>query len=456
MRFSDLVQMSISNLLKRKIRTLLTVLGVVIGTTSIVVMLSLGIGLKQGMLDQIQEYASLTRVEVNAKSNYDENNKKINPEDIYLTDDVVQRISELEHVVSVSPQLSISVLLKDGKYVCYTTLVGLTQKGLEEKKFEFATGEIPTSQTELSFVLGNGLPTDFYVERTGRYPYMEDGIIPVNLAEDRLSVIYNLDAYYEYESNKNSVSQDSLKGTAKKPKNYPVRVSGILVGEVEDWSWDSSRVYCDMDALIKQLKKEFKGKTIPGQPTTKAGKPYKKIFYSQLDVEVDDMKNVAAVTRQITDMGYEAYNNAEWIQSEMEQMNMIQAVLGAIGAVSFLVAAIGIANTMMMSIYERTKEIGIMKVLGCDLYNIQGMFLLEAGLIGMIGGIVGMLVSYVLSFVVNHLSLGGSFGVDTISVIPLWLPLPAVVFAMLMGMLAGFPPSLRAMKLSPLMAMQSQ
>ena len=111
---------------------------------------------------------------------------------------------------------------------------------------------------------------------------------------------------------------------------------------------------------------------------------------------------------------------------------------------------------MMMSIYERTKEIGIMKVLGCDLYNIQGMFLLEAGLIGMIGGIVGMLVSYVLSFVVNQLSLGGSFGVDTISVIPLWLPLPAVVFAMLMGMLAGFPPSLRAMKLSPLMAMQSQ
>ena len=77
MRFSDLVQMSISNLLKRKIRTLLTVLGVVIGTTSIVVMLSLGIGLKQGMLDQIQEYASLTRVEVNAKSNYDENNKKL-------------------------------------------------------------------------------------------------------------------------------------------------------------------------------------------------------------------------------------------------------------------------------------------------------------------------------------------------------------------------------------------
>lgn len=66
-------------------------------------------------------------------------------------------------------------------------------------------------------------------------------------------------------------------------------------------------------------------------------------------------------------MGYNASTNAEYMESAKKQMGMIQAVLGGIGAVSLLVAAIGIANTMMMSIYERTKEIGIIKVLGCSL-----------------------------------------------------------------------------------------
>ena len=69
----------------------------------------------------------------------------------------------------------------------------------------------------------------------------------------------------------------------------------------------------------------------------------------------------------------------EWLEQSKQQSNMIQAALGGIGAVSSLVAAIGIANTMMMSIYERTKEIGVLKVLGCSLATIRNMFLIEAG-----------------------------------------------------------------------------
>ena len=81
---------------------------------------------------------------------------------------------------------------------------------------------------------------------------------------------------------------------------------------------------------------------------------------------------------------------------------MVQAVLGGIGAVSLFVAAIGIANTMMMSIYERTKEIGVMKVLGCDMGNIRSMFLIESGFIGFMGGVLGALLSYGVSIIVNR------------------------------------------------------
>ena len=84
-------------------------------------------------------------------------------------------------------------------------------------------------------------------------------------------------------------------------------------------------------------------------------------------------------------------------------LGMVQAVLGGIGAVSLLVAAIGIANTMMMAIYERTKEIGVMKVIGCSLKNIRQLFLLEAAFIGFIGGIAGNVLSLIISTVINVL-----------------------------------------------------
>ena len=165
---------------------------------------------------------------------------------------------------------------------------------------------------------------------------------------------------------------------------------------------------------------------------------------------------MADVTQMITAMGYQAYNDAEWIESEQQTLNMIEAVLGGIGAVSLLVAAIGITNTMMMSIYERTKEIGIMKVLGCDMRNIGALFLLEAGCIGFFGGVVGLILSYSMSGVINYLVANSGMGVDTISYIPFWLAGMALLFAILVGMIAGFFPARRAMKLSPLAAIHNE
>ena len=207
------------------------------------------------------------------------------------------------------------------------------------------------------------------------------------------------------------------------------------------------------------MKKIFKNKRIPGQPTTKTGKPYKEIFYSQLLVNVDSMDHVVALQKALTDMGYDAYSQAEWVESEQKTMGYIQAVLGGIGAVSLFVAAIGITNTMMMSIYERTKEIGVMKVLGCDLRNIGSLFLMEAGFIGFIGGVIGLILSFILSVVINKVSAGANDYMNVsggISYIPVWLVLLSLVFAVMVGMLAGFFPARRAMRLSPLAAIRNE
>ena len=173
---------------------------------------------------------------------------------------------------------------------------------------------------------------------------------------------------------------------------------------------------------------------------------------------MDDMDHVMEVQKTINNMGFQASSQMEWLEQSQKQSNMVQAVLGGIGAVSLFVAAIGIANTMMMSIYERTKEIGVIKVLGCAMSNIRNMFLIEAGFIGFVGGIIGLVLSYLISFLINQFLAAALLnGMESkLSVIPLWLSAAAVGFAVLIGMAAGFFPALRAMKLSPLAAIRNE
>ena len=219
----------------------------------------------------------------------------------------------------------------------------------------------------------------------------------------------------------------------------------------------SDSVLCDINLFKTYIRRVFKNKAIPGQPTTSSGKPYKELYYNQAYVKVDNVDNMKDVQKSIQNLGLNASSNAEWIEQMQEQSRNIQLVLGGIGAVSLFVAAIGIANTMMMSIYERTKEIGIIKVLGCALQNIREMFLMEAGFIGFLGGVIGVALSYIISFIINFVASrqGGDY-YSSISYIPPWLVLLAVGFAILVGMAAGFFPAVRAMKLSPLAAIRNE
>lgn len=456
MKFFDLLLMSMSNLWKRKLRTVLTVLGVVIGITSIVVMVALGNGLKESMLENYSNYSSMTQIQISSGGYYYSDSSQ--NEEKKLDDALINELLSMEHVEAVYPRLTYSALVKAGKYMGWLDIYGVTQEELQTMNISVAQGKLPDSDTELKFFYGNNVLTNFYVEKTNTYTYWETGEAPdIDLMEDLLFVIFDTDAYW---SSRGGSSED---GTAvKQPKKYIIETSGIMEGELGEWNNSYSQsVLCDIDALKLELKRIFKKNAIPGQPTRKNGKPYNELFYSQLIVQVDDMENVMELTQWIQDMGYNAYSSAEWIQQEMDSMNTIQAVLGAIGAVAMLVAAISITNTMMMSIYERTKEIGVMKVLGCDIHNIQALFLMEAGFIGFIGGIVGVAFSYLLSFTINTLiassDMGSSMGITgAICRIPIWLSPLAILFAIVIGMVAGFLPSLRAMRLSPLAAIRNE
>ena len=451
MRFLDLLTMSINNLRRRKVRTALTVLGVVIGTASVVVMVSLGIGLNALMMEMYSSYGSMTAIEIYNYGNNGNNGTSDNP--LYLTDDTVKEFLRIPHVTSASPVLETNVILKQGVYETNTSINGVTREFMEQ--IPLGQGKLPDPKnTEMEFIYGNAVVQWFQNSKTGKGYWDTQELPDIDYMNKPMFVIFDTDAYYQ---SRNGGNGDGT--PVKAPKKYLIRTAGVVEGGIDDYNAYAYGVYTDIDQLKTQLKKIYKKNPIPGQPTNKKGKPYSYFIYNQAYVYVDDMENVTAVQKAITDMGFQANSQMEWIEQSQQTYNMIQLVLGGIGAISLFVAAIGIANTMMMSIYERTKEIGVIKVLGCDLRTIRNMFLLESGFIGFMGGVIGVAISYGIGFIMNHfLGIGqimtGQAG--DISRIPLWLAAAAVVFAIFVGMAAGFFPSLRAMHLSPLAAIRNE
>lgn len=464
MKFFDLLRMSVNNLRRRKLRTFLTVLGVVIGTASIVVMISLGLGMDKANMEQIERYGGLTTINVYANENdgyygggmavaVPESEGAASSEPVRIDDEMIEVLKTIPHIEIVSPVLSLNIIAKQGAYVCdYLPLRAMDVNALQQMNLEVAEGTLPMAgDTELKFFYGNTVLTNFYNEKTQEYYWETQEVPDVDFMNDPMFIIFDQDAYWQSKWG----GYDGEQVTP--PKKYLVESCGTMAGDIEEWGEYSDTVFCDIELLKPYLQRVFRNKVIPGQPTTASGKPYKELYYNQAYVKVDDVKHMKDVQASIQGLGLNAYSNAEWIEQMEEQSKSIQLVLGGIGAVSMFVAAISIANTMMMSIYERTKEIGIFKVLGCALGNIRNLFLIEAGFIGFLGGAVGIVLSYLISFIINHfaeLSMGEYYA--SISYIPLWLVVLGMGFSAAVGMIAGLFPALRAMKLSPLAAIRNE
>ena len=172
MRFPDLLIMSINNLRRRKLRTFLTVLGVIIGTASIVVMVSLGIGLNELTMEQISSWGSLTTISVYSsdsggmsyRAGSGGSGKSSEPN--YITDEVVESFQRLDHVTGVSPVLDVNVVMRQGAYeVQYLTLRGVSQSYLEQ--IDLGEGRIP-QPGEMGLVVGNWVIQQFSNSKTGR------------------------------------------------------------------------------------------------------------------------------------------------------------------------------------------------------------------------------------------------------------------------------------------------
>ena len=279
---------------------------------------------------------------------------------------------------------------------------------------------------------------------------MGDEEPPVDVLNDKLSMFYN--TYY------------GMEGEGRQ-RGYNVQGVGILK---QNWQNDYN-VYMSIEYL-KKIKKEDERKQRQMEQSSEMfisprRNSMQESEYERILVKVKDINDVDEIQEKIKEMGFGAHSYADMRNETKKQMFIIQAILGAIGGISLLVAAIGITNTMYMSIYERTKEIGEIKDLGCIMGDIRKMVLVEAGLIGLLGGLIGMALSYGISIGINYIASTFMGTQDpmmmeqasvSVSIIPLWLALFGIAFAVFVGIIAGYFPSRRAMKISALEAIRTE
>ncbi|NLL70773.1 MAG: ABC transporter permease [Epulopiscium sp.] len=456
----DLIRMGVKNLWRRKLRTFLTVLGVIIGTASIMVMVSLGLGMNSIFEQQLERMGSLTVVQVHpgwgGGSGRGESGEK------KITDSAVSEFSRIPNVVAVSPFLQEHVKVISGKYESYLSIVGIRPDALKAFDFEVQEGELlkegsPGSTNKVEVLFGSSVKEQFW-DPNSRHDWRQ-GPPPepdINLFEDRIEMSFD-----------HSFGDRRSRGSGgSRPKIY--RLQGVGILKQSSYEVDYS-AFMDMDTF-KKLKKEYEKEQQrrqqqfqdPNQTSTsRRGGRKEEDSYSRANIKVDDVKNVEAVQKAVEEMGFSAYSLTRELESMKKTSMGIQAVLGGIGAISLLVAALGITNTMIMSIYERTREIGVMKVIGAALRDIRRIFLFEAGMIGFLGGLAGLAISYLISFIMNK--FGGNIGMAmgggesaSISIIPIWLSLASLVFTTFVGLVSGFYPARRAMKLSALEAIKTE
>jgi len=183
--------------------------------------------------------------------------------------------------------------------------------------------------------------------------------------------------------------------------------------------------------------------------------------YPSATVHVRDPSYLPAVEEQVRAMGFRARTVLSHLQGMQMFFFAIKVLLTVVGAVAMLIAALGIANTLLMSVLERYQEIGICKAIGASDGDLLVLFLTEAGVIGLAGGLSGLLLGWLVCLALQGAASvyargQGIIGALELFAFPWWLLVATVAFAVVVSILAGTYPALRAARVDPIRALRAQ
>lgn len=441
MKFIDLVSLIFYNLSRRKGRVALTAVGVVIGTAAVVVLVSLAVGLQKNATSQLWGINDLSSISVYPGYQMDGKGGGVmvsggsgggggGDTTKYLTPQAIESFAALPNVKQVIAQdyLQTGMDIVYGKLHAYGNIMGVSVNNLADMGLELESGDSELARG--SVVVGSWIPRNFYNPQARPD---DPPLDPPDLQDQQLKLILT-----KWDSEGNTIT-----------KTINVRVAGVLKetrGEAD------GTMYMRMED-VTALNEWSRGTRIN---RNKEG-------YSVVIVKADDPSKVIAISDAINELGYQANTPQSMVESINSFFLVLQVIFGGVGAIALLVAAIGIANTMTMAILERTREIGLMKAIGAKNKDILSIFLGEAAGIGLVGGLGGVIIGWgasallnivALSYFASQASSGGGTVPTMATSTPFWLPVFALVFSIVIGLLSGLYPALRAATLIPVDALK--
>jgi putative ABC transport system permease protein len=473
MRFIDYITMAFRNIARQKLRSALTIFAVVIGATSVTIMLALVFGAKSFFIKQLDATGVFQQVAVSAHSditdfNSAQNNGGSNCDGcVKLTDGLVDKIKVMPHVIGVTR------ITRVGQFQAIN--LGAKKLTLNNLSAYDANGIITNTVVagrDLTEADKTGVITitSDYADKFG-YKGKYDQLVgqTVQLVSQAgysgVGATINMPVQCNGPCNNQPTQMPSTSLNAKVVGVVDGNNQGATVRVPLAWAHDMNEnqmyQFTQADQAAQQAycqtHSSRNGCNAPQHMTLIVTNYLDQNGYDSLTVKADKSSNAHLVASEIKKLGVGAADAETSIKSQLSIFNIIGLVLGGIGGIALAVAAIGVVNTMIMAILERTREIGVMRAVGAKRGTVSRLFTIEASLLGFWGGVLGVAVGYGLAslanvFINKQLASNGLQARNIIT-LPPWLIITVIIITTVIGMLAGLYPARRAAKLDPVEAL---
>ncbi len=487
MPFLDILQLSLRNLREAKLRATLTTMGVIVGVAVIVTMVSFGLGLQRNtverfkaldLFNELTVYGQTLNSIAQSVANNNEgrrrpqpNNPNTKPATRILDEAAISEIEKIPGVAYVEPVIMFTPFMRSNSRVLAQVVAGATVPNASSRFKEFAAGGMISSPDAEEAVVNEQWTRDFGYEK------------PEDAVGQSIEFLAPPTAKSDGKGEAEEESGPSFFGIPLEDDEGAETKEGALV----------ARTY----RIVGVLKKETKGSPSGGGGgfrgiffdanvfvSLKAARSWTLLYRSPMaevalelarqkgaidkdqvegftsaTVRVSDPVALMNVRNRLTELGFQSFSIVDQLEQLRTVFLIMNATLGLLGGISLLVASFGIANTMIMSILERTREIGIMKAIGAEDGEIRLIFFVEAAVIGFVGGVIGVLAAWGIDALANRLAYrfilkpqNAEF-VDFFS-IPPYLWIGAILFAVLISIMAALYPASRAARIDPVKALR--
>ena len=448
-------------------RTVLTAAGVAIGIGAMTSMVSVGLGTQRTVLQAFNEGNILTSIMVrHGEPSDDFTGDSIPP----LDSSAVATLWDIPGVRDVYPRVWIAGLLRTGEDQLFRNLDGMPARILaeqvEREAVEVLAGRvyepgemnvIVVSENAAEQLLGDSVDVtellgDTLVFDAARAPSTDgsDFALPDEMPEEmqsQLNALAPLLGSFPMANMLNGMPMGLFE-----PVRLELEVVGVVRGGGSYGDFVGRSLWAPLELVEPLFSQTY------GSLESMLSREIDQQGYPMVQVLAEDIMAVRPVQDSIDLLGFEAQSILDEIDQVRRGFMFMNSLLGTVGGISLFVAAMMIVNTLVMAVWERTREIGLLKSMGATDGDVMRLFLTEAGVIGLLGGVGGLVLGFVVAKFTNFLAniqfqRVGEVSVDLVAFTP-WLMLGGMAFAVLVSLIAGYYPARRAAKVDPVVALR--